>query len=93
MRRLLLVAACAALLTGCGNGMSNEEIVEQTNYCLKNNLDPVLDKSMFDQYRVVCTPPELTMYQKLEFMTWVAREDKRIKSQKESFESKQKVTQ
>lgn len=92
MKRLLAVVLAAASLSGCGVGMTNEQIATETKFCLDQHLDPVLDKTFFGSFRIVCTPPELTMFQKLEFMTWVDRENKRIEAKNKSFEAKQKVT-
>lgn len=82
MKKLALVTALALSLTGCGEIFTdptlNERLIAQNQRCLEVNMEPVYEAgSPFGrQPRITCQPAQLSMFQKLEFMTWVARRER-----------------
>lgn len=81
MKKLALVTALALSLTGCGEIFSNpninEKLISQNQRCLEMHMEPVYEAGspLGRQPQITCQPAKLSMLQKLEFMTWVARRE------------------
>lgn len=92
--RNLLLAVSLMALAGCGDprGMTNQQIVNETKFCLENKLDPVVEKTWAGDFTIICAPPELTMMQKLEFMTWVRERDSKVRQQEAQYDRPKKVS-
>lgn len=73
MRRILLIAAAALLMTGCEPQQSqNDRIISEAGKCQTAGFDFEIVKSI-GSYSAVCKAPELTPVQNLELYLMYAK--------------------